>query len=127
MDLDVKKIGIKEIAFYNATIAHPDSESGVTVADVAEALERRYKIYQNFAKSNMTEIGSIIKANLIERFEMGRKFHWKARISGQIMSEFRQYMLAEEHGIKTRSSVAENRKSFIKTNSYVKFTKIKVK
>lgn len=111
---------------------HPNQDNGVkTVADVASELEGGYHLMETFFAMHKDSIIDAVLADAKRSAENGEEFTGK-RMAQNVESEFRDYLDAEEHGIKTKAAMmgishrhksgfmpdGESRQSFIDTETY---------
>lgn len=92
------------------------SDSSLTVFEVAEILERKYKIIKIFTNKYEEEIKQLLK-QYYSKVKKAPKTS-KATLEGSIQSLWIDYIDKEEHGIETQVSIKEGRKSFIRKGHY---------
>ena len=110
-----------KIKFVEPSMLHPDSN--VSIFEVARILEREYRLCERFINNN-----TII---IVEKtLEFAMRGYSKERLifmlENTIMNMWQEYIRNELHNIKTKASIKENRKSFIRSGLYYKSMRIVV-
>ena len=94
----------------------PYTNTSLTVFEVAEILERKYKIIKIFTNKYEEEIKQLLK-QYYSKVKKAPKTS-KATLEGSIQALWIDYIDKEEHGIETQASINEARKSFIDKGHY---------
>lgn len=99
-----------EISFRSPSRLHADSPD-TPVSEVALKLEKRYKVIAKFAEMHESGIKNIIVQIALGRME---------RIVGEekIRDLWREYIINEEHGIKTKAAEERGNQSFVDSGDY---------
>lgn len=99
-----------EVSFRSPSRPHADSET-TSVSEVARELERRYAVIATFAKLYESEIKKIIVQIALKRME---------RLVGEekIRDMWREYVINEDHGIKTKAAAERGNQSFVDSGDY---------
>ena len=106
-----------KISFQEPNIQHQDD--AITDPELAKKLEKKYHILKLFSQRKKKQIkGVIIKETLRAWKSRASQDQAFGRMGVKITSLYRNFMLANGTGIKTRSAVREHRQSFIATGEY---------
>ena len=98
-----------------------------TVGDVARQLESNYDVIGIFFKMYKNEIKSIIIQEVRAAWKYGRDQQETNRnIGSRVQSLWRQDILNEENGIKTKAAQDAGRQSFVYTGDYYKSLQVRV-
>lgn len=99
-----------EVSFRSPSRPHADSPD-TPVSEVAIKLEKRYKVIAKFADIYESEIKNIVVQIALGRME---------RIVGEekIRDLWREYVIDEEHGIKTDAARERGNQSFVDSGDY---------
>lgn len=124
---------MKQLVFGVLDAIHPNQDSGIkTVAQVASELEGEYSLMQTYFDMHKDAIVDSIFSDISRSAKNGETFSGK-RMAQDIENGFRDYLDAEEHGIKTKSAQLgishrhksgfieggkQSRQSFIDTTTY---------
>jgi hypothetical protein len=119
----------RQIIFREPLRKHPGKGSKTeTVFKVATDLEEGYSIAHIFYRMYKDELKSIIIQEVKRAWKSGRDQEATNQvIAERIKNLWRQFIIREEHGIKTKAALREGRQSFVDTGAYYKGMAIKVK
>jgi len=110
----------KRIDFKEPELMHPNAEDGETILDVANRLEHRYSLFQKFVAIKQHELESIIATEMALAIKHGYGNDiMDAAIDGRIKEIWRNFLMNEEHGIRTRAADVNNRQSFVDSGAYM--------
>ena len=113
-----------KIVFIEPDITHPKSKE-VSVSEVAKFLEKKYKICQTFTAYIKTELLTKILKSLLNGKE--KKFEReKFKIEQWLQAEWRDFIVTDKTGIRTKIAQEEDRVSFIDTGAYYLSMQIKI-
>ena len=119
------------ISFQEPNIQH--QHDAITDSELAKKLEKKYHILRLFAQRKKDAIKKIIVKGMIRSWKgssvkgLLKKFELTSGtdqentygiMGSQITALYRNFMLANGTGIKTRASIREKRQSFIATGEY---------
>lgn len=117
-----------QLIFREPQRQHPNASHSETISKIAKKLEKDYDVLHIFYRQYKSKIKSVIIAEVKRAWNAGRDQEQVNGIIGEkIKNMFRQFMIKEEHGIRTRTAQRENRQSFIKTGAYYKSLKVAVR
>ena len=110
----------KRIDFKEPELMHPKAEDGETILDVANRLEHRYNLLAKFVAIRKRDLEAIIADEMAQaiKHDYGND-RMDAAIDGRIKEVWRNFLMNEEHGIRTRAADVNNRQSFIASGSYM--------
>jgi len=99
-----------EISFRSPSRLHADSPD-TPVSEIAKQLESRFSVIHIFARTYKSEIKNIIVQIALGRME---------RIAGEekIRDLWREYVMNEEHGIKTNAARERGNQSFVDSGDF---------
>ena len=99
-----------EISFRSPSRPHADSPD-TPVSEVARQLESRFSVIRTFSEMYKSQIKNIIVQIALGRME---------RIVGEekIRDLWREYIINEEHGIKTNAARERGNQSFVDSGDY---------
>lgn len=121
IERELKKLKKVKITFLEPERLHPKSDDK-TIADVATFLEQKYKLCNSFIK--------YIKPKLMEKassYILNQTNHkWTFLLERFLIDEWRDYIVSEKHGIKTKASRDRGDESFIDTMAYYKSMVVKI-
>ena len=105
------------ISFQEPNIQH--QHDAITDPELAKKLEKKYHILRIFAQRKKDKIKGVIIKEVLRAWKSGTSQD-KAfgRMGDKITALYRNFMLANGTGIKTRASIREKRQSFIATGEY---------
>lgn len=89
---------------------HPNSDS-ITIADLANILEGKYHLLEKFTELHEPEIIEYALTCLYD--DRGEKL-----INEFVKNKWREFILREMHGLKSKVSTEEHRTSFVQTQAY---------
>lgn len=111
-----------QISFFEPDAQHPSGSA--TISEVAQELESEYHLIESFIASEKDKVvRRLIELALDSGLERPKVFKI---LEEEVKNAWREYMVNEEHGIKTLSSEAHERESFIDTGAYYKNLQVKV-
>lgn len=110
----------KRIDFKEPELMHPKAEDGETILDVANRLEHRYNLLAKFVAIRKRDLEAIIADEMAQaiKHDYGND-RMDAAIDGRIKEVWRNFLMNEEHGIRTRAADVNNRQSFIASGAYM--------
>lgn len=114
-----------EIVFLEPDTPHPSSNQ-VTNYEVASELEERFKLCERFTDFILPALEKRIEDHLLYASDTEFDLHL-GRLEDWLKGEWRNYIVNEKHGIKTKSAKDRGGKSFIITTSYYTNMLIKLK
>lgn len=101
-------------------IPHPDGPKGTTIHDVAMRLEHKYALIQKFVALHQKEIETILAFSIADAIKHDYTNEYMDKgINGKIKEVWRNFIMNEEHGIRTLAAEKDNRQSFVKSGSYM--------
>lgn len=100
--------------YYNAPeLPHPGSRD-ITVVELAQILESKYKLLERFTKAVEPKFMAYLR-KIINRGHKGLNL---AQINEFFKSEWREYILDGAHGIMTEAARERGDPSFVDTSAY---------
>lgn len=121
LEKELKKIKKIRITFLEPERLHPKSDTQ-TISEVAVFLEQKYKLCNSFIQ--------YIKPKLIDKaikyIFSKTDNNWTFLLERFLTDEWRDYIVTEKHGIKTKASIKRGDESFIDTSAYYKSMLVKI-
>lgn len=110
----------KRIDFKEPEMMHPNAEDGETIFEVATRLEHRYNVLAKFVAIRQKDLEGILAAEMALAIKHGYGNDiMDAAIDGRIKEIWRNFLMNEEHGIRTRAADVNNRQSFVDSGAYM--------
>lgn len=108
-------------------VPHPPIEDGLSTYDVAQRLEHKYSLIEKFIAIHKTDIEREIAFAMADAIKHDySNERMDADINGYVKEIWRNFVMNEEHGIRTHAAEVENRQSFVKTGTYMNNFRIEV-
>lgn len=118
-----------KITFREPQRQHPKNiDNPKTVSEVAKKLEKDYEPLHIFYRKYKDKIKSVIIEEVKRAWNAGRDQEIVNNIIAErIKALWRQFILRDETGVKTRAAQKAGRQSFLDTGTYYKSMKVQVK
>lgn len=110
------------ITYIEPDMLHPNSDEQ-TISDISKKLECKYHLLEKFSESIMPKLVEKLAQELL-RNDPNRAF---VIIEEYIKDEWRDYIVNEKHGIKTKASTERGSEAFIDTGAYFKGLRVQLR
>ena len=122
LEKKLKKFNNMKIQFVEPAMMHPGGD-GVEIAEVALFLEHKYELCSRFIEYIRPQLIKQASRYLLNTTRNDPFF----LLENWLKNEWRDYIIDELHGIKTKAAEKESRESFVDTGAYYRSMIILVK